>query len=79
MKKIMIFMVATLLLVSCCKTKTSQEIDSTMNNLYIKGYPKIKIVEFGYNGHDYIMFEKQYGYFSMSIIHNPDCNCQTKK
>ena len=71
----------TLLLSACCgcNTKTSETTDGNMSRLIIKlnnDYNRhFRVIEFGYNGHDYIMF---LGAETMSVIHNPNCNCMNK-
>lgn len=70
-----------LILSACCETcqTTSETVHGNMSRLvikptdsYIRSY---SIIEFGYNGHDYIMFIDPE---SMSVVHNPNCSCMNK-
>ena len=40
---------------------------------------KIGAVHFEYNGHKYIMFEKEYDSNAVGYIHDPDCPCWDKR
>lgn len=81
MKKIMFFIMAVLMLSACCETcqTTSETVHASMSRLVIKptdGYARsVRVIEFGYNEHDYIMF---LGTESMSVVHNPNCSCMNK-
>lgn len=81
MKKIMFFIMMVLMLSSCCETcqPTSETIYGSMSRLMIKPNDgctrSFRVIEFGYNGHDYIMF---LGHESMSVIHSPNCSCMNK-
>lgn len=69
---------AVLMLSACCETCQTEykTVHGNMSHLTVKPtdyYTKsFRIIEFGYNGHDYIMFLEPE---SMSVVHNPNCSC----
>lgn len=81
MKKIMFLILAATLLSACSgskETTLSETAYGNLTRLNIKTdfvVRHFRVVEFGYNGHDYIMFTDMGG---SSIIHHPDCNCQNE-
>ena len=40
---------------------------------------KLRTEEFSYNGHQYIMFKTNRTFDGMSVVHDPNCECQLKK
>lgn len=70
-----------LMLSACCETcqTTSETVHGNMSRLVIKqndSYTRsFRVIEFGYNEHDYIMF---LGTESMSVVHSPNCSCMNK-
>lgn len=78
MKKIMFFIMTVLMLASCCETcqTTSETVHRNISSIVVRpidSYTRsYSIIEFGYNEHDYIMFLDPE---SMSVVHNPNCNC----
>lgn len=70
-----------LMLSACCDTcqTTSETVHGSMSRLVIKpndSYTRsFRVIEFGYNEHDYIMF---LGTETMSVVHNPNCSCMNK-
>lgn len=71
MKKIL-FLLACTLLVGCC---VPSEIPDSIK-IGEDGFHGDVVIpyQFDYNGHKYIYFS---GYDGISIVHNPDCSCQS--
>ena len=40
---------------------------------------KLRIEEFSYKGHQYIMFKTNRTFDGASVVHDPNCECQIKK
>lgn len=40
---------------------------------------KLRIEEFSYNGHQYIKFKTNRTFDGISVVHDPNCECQIKK
>ena len=40
---------------------------------------KLRTEEFSYKGHQYIMFKTNRSFDGMSVVHDPNCECQLKK
>ena len=40
---------------------------------------KLRTEEFSYKGHQYIKFETNRTFDGMSVVHDPNCECQLKK
>ena len=40
---------------------------------------KLRTEEFSYKGHQYIMFKTNRTFDGMSVVHDPNCECQLKK
>lgn len=40
---------------------------------------KLRTEEFSYSGHQYIKFETNRTFDGMSVVHDPNCECQLKK
>jgi hypothetical protein len=40
---------------------------------------RLRTEEFSYNGHQYIKFETNRTFDGMSVVHDPNCECQLKK
>lgn len=40
---------------------------------------KLRIEEFSYKGHQYIMFKTNRTFDGISVVHDPNCECQIKK
>lgn len=82
MKKfiIMTFILATATFTSCIDDRN--KVVDTRNDQPAQiadGYIH-KIVRFGYNGHDYIMFTHLQGTASTGgVVHDPDCHCYEKE
>lgn len=62
-----IFVLLTIILVSCGPNHTKMDEKRTEENMCV--------LEFGYSGHDYIMF-KRLGTTWVGVVHNPDCHCK---
>jgi hypothetical protein len=66
MKKYLLILVTSLGLVSCVGN----------------GSPNMAVNKFGYDGHNYIVFEKgilrSSQDYAMSVVHDPDCPCHQK-
>ena len=81
MKKIMLLILIATLLSACRGSKETMPYETAQGNLirlHIKtdvGNRHFRVVEFGYNGHDYIMFSDVVG---SAVVHHPDCNCQNE-
>ena len=82
MKKIMLLILIATLLSACRGSKetmpTYETAQGNLIRLHIKtddGNRHFRVVEFGYNGHDYIMFSDVVG---SAVVHHPDCNCQNE-
>lgn len=81
MKKIMLLISIATLLSACRGSKETMPTEISQGNLIrlnIKtdiGNRHFQVVEFGYNGHDYIMFTDIVG---SAVVHHPDCNCQNE-
>lgn len=77
----LLILIATLL--SACRgsketmpSETSQGKPIRLNIKTDIGDRYFQVVEFGYSGHDYIMFTDIVG---SAVVHHPDCNCHQKK
>ncbi len=81
MKKIMLLILIATLLSACRGSKETMPLETSQGNLIrlnIKtdiGNRHFQVVEFGYCGHDYIMFSDVVG---SAVVHHPDCNCQNE-
>lgn len=40
---------------------------------------KLRTEEFSYKGHQYLMFKTNRTFDGMSVVHDPNCECQLKK
>ena len=40
---------------------------------------KLRTEEFSYKGHQYIKFKTNRTFDGMSVVHDPNCECQSKK
>lgn len=70
-----------LMLSACCgcNETSSEVIQGNTSHVIIKptdSYSRTyRVIEFTYNGHDYIMF---LGTETMSVVHDPNCSCMNK-
>jgi hypothetical protein len=65
MKKAIFILLVCLIIVSC---QRSYELNDEV---------EYYVVEYEYNGHDYILFDTMNG--GLGVIHNPDCKCVKKQ
>lgn len=66
----------SLLLLTSCTKHDPIPVQMKINNSSESVCKYMQTLEFGYNGHDYIMFT-YYGDSNVSgIVHNPDCHCK---
>lgn len=74
MKKLALLV--SLVALSSCTKHDPIPVQMKINNSSESVRKYMEILEFGYNGHDYIMFT-YYGSSDVSgIVHNPDCHCK---
>lgn len=66
----------SLLLLTSCTKHGPIPIQMKINNSSESVRKYMETFEFGYNGHDYIMFTR-YGDSRISgVVHSPDCHCK---
>ena len=65
---------AFLATLTSCETMNCEKVEVKTPNGYEKTH-NIYVQEFGYNGHDYIMFSRHGNSNTMGVVHNPDCHC----
>ena len=73
MKKIAL-LVSLVVLTSCTKGEPIP-VQMKINNSSETVNKHMHVLEFGYNGHDYIMFSRYGNSNTMGVVHNPDCHC----
>lgn len=77
MRKLFLLLTIIFVLIGC--TELNDQI-RTQNQQVNRAYFNDGVVEFGYKGHDYIMFRQFRGYQGYGgVVHNPDCHCFTDK
>lgn len=80
MKKIFLLLCIMFAFAGCCNNNVENNPKYARNNEVTGAYFNGGIIEFGYKGHDYIMFKKSNGYQGYAgVVHNPDCHCFTDK
>lgn len=74
MKKLAL-LVSLVALTSCTKHDPIP-VQMKINNSSESVRKYMQTFEFGYNGHDYIMFTYYGNSNTIGIVHNPDCHCK---
>lgn len=76
MKKLVLLV--SLVVLSSCTEHAPIPIQMKINNSSETVHKHMHVLEYGYNGHDYIMFTyigNNLSYIG-EIVHNPDCHCK---
>lgn len=66
----------SLLLLTSCTKHDPIPVQMKINNSSESVRKYMQTFEFGYNGHDYIMFTYYGNSNTIGIVHNPDCHCK---
>ena len=75
MKKLALLSLFLLLLTSCTKgdpIRVQMKINNTSETVNIH----MNVLEYEYNGHDYIMFSRYGNSSAVGVVHNPNCHCK---
>lgn len=66
----------SLLLLTSCTKHDPIPVQMKINNSPESVRKYMETLEFGYNGHDYIMLSRYGNSNATGIVHSPDCHCK---
>ena len=70
---------AFLATLTSCETMDCEKVEMKTSSGHNRTF-HVYVQEFGYNGHDYIWFSKNFSAKAASgVVHSPDCHCRSKE